>query len=86
MSHAKLLHQRVQDAIEAGHYRSKGTPRSAERTPVEEEAKERKEPAPTARKAERKDHRPYVEGAVARRREQVGKSVEDALRARFSRK
>jgi hypothetical protein len=89
MSHAKLLQQRINDAIEAGHYRAKGTPRAKE--PKAEETKraapsprpEPKERAEAPAKREPLDHGSFVQGLARRRVEAVGESVHQALDAKF---
>jgi hypothetical protein len=92
MSHRKLLEQRINDAIEAGHYRAKGTPR-AKSSPSEDvpvpapRAEPEKRPEPS--KAEKRgvpDPQSFVHGLAARRRDSVGGAVHEALDQKFKKR
>lgn len=88
MSHAKLLMQRLQEGIDAGHYRSKGSPRpkaeakNAEPSPAPAKREERRE-EPKKPESRKTDPKSYVQGLAARRREAVGASARKALDERF---
>lgn len=82
MSHAKLLHQRIQESIEAGHYRSRGTPRSA--APAQEAPAPKRE-APSE-KRERRDPGSYARERASKRLGDVGASVKRGLDERFKKK
>jgi hypothetical protein len=90
MSHRVLLMQRINDAIEAGDYRSAGTPRTADPPdkladkPAPEATRAAAEaPAAPAPKRATPDPAGYVQGLAARRRDSVGDSVHAALDAKF---
>lgn len=92
MSHRKLLMQRINDAIDGGAYRAKGTPRPKS-SPNEDK------PAPTPRAEPEKrpeasaevkrgmpDPKTFVEGLAMRRRDSVSESVHSALDEKFKKR
>jgi hypothetical protein len=93
MSHRKLLMQRMNDMIEAGHYRAKGTPRPAkaatdkqENTPAPAPKTEpEKHPKPEEKRGT-PDPQSFVQGLARKRVDAVGESVHKALDERFKAK
>jgi hypothetical protein len=96
MSHGKLLAQRINDAIDAGHYRAKGTPRAKEPAksspgedipaPTPRATPAKRAEASTEQKRGTPDPQSFVQGLVARRRDSVGESVHKALDERFKKR
>jgi hypothetical protein len=85
MSHGKLLERRITEAIEAGHYRAKGTPRakgSESNAAPRAEPEKRVEPS-AEEKRSTPDPQSYVQGLARRRIDAVGESVHKALDEKF---
>lgn len=87
MSHRELLEQRINEAIDAGKYRAKGSPR-AKSSPREDEptpkphAETEKRPEPAA-KPEKLDHASFTEGLAAKRRDVIAGAIHKGLDDKF---